>query len=133
MPRYSMTQVAQYAANAGFSGKGLSTAVAVAYAESGGNPNATGPVGEKGLWQVFPRAHPDWENGGNLYDPQYNARAAYAISSSGANWRPWTTWVTGAYLLYLPQAELAAQRVKPESGIGASAAQLGTHLPDVSA
>lgn len=133
MARLSMTEVGNYAAGAGFNGKGLSTAIAVAYAESGGNPNATGPVGEKGLWQVYPRMHQDWDKGGNLYDPAYNARAAFAISGGGKNWRPWTTYNIGSYLLYLPQAEIAAQRVKPIKGIGAAAAQAGTHLPDTSA
>lgn len=133
MPRLSMTEVGNYAAGAGFKGKGLSIAIAVAYAESGGNTGATGPVGEKGLWQVYPRAHPDWDRGGNLYDPAYNARAAYAISGGGTNWHPWTTYNIGSYLLYLNQAEIAAQRVQPIKGIGAATAQAGTHLPDVSA
>lgn len=115
-----MSQVGGYAAGAGFSGKGLSTAIAIAYAESGGNPSAVGPVGEKGLWQVYPRAHPDWDSGGNLFDPAYNARAAYAISNGGTNWHPWTTYNIGTYLIYLPQAEIAAQRVKPVKGGAAS-------------
>ena len=31
------------------------------------------------------------------YNPIRNAKAAIAISSNGRNWRPWTTYVTGAY------------------------------------
>ena len=31
------------------------------------------------------------------YNPMGNAKAALAISSNGTNWRPWTTYVTGAY------------------------------------
>lgn len=124
MPRLNMKQVGGYAAGAGFKGKGLSIAIAVAFAESGGNTQATGPVGEKGLWQVYPRAHPDWDRGGNLYDPGYNARAAYAISNGGNNWHPWTTYNIGSYLLYLPQAEVAAQNVQPVKGLQGALAGL---------
>jgi hypothetical protein len=131
MTRYNAEQIGGFAKGAGFSGKGLTIAIAVALAESGGNPNATGPVGEKGLWQVYPRAHPDWDRGGNLYDPAYNARAAYSISGQGINWHPWTTYNIGSYLLFMPTAEVAAQKAQPVTGLGAAPAQALTHVPDV--
>jgi len=86
-------------------------------------------VGEKGLWQIYPRAHPDWDSGGNLYDPAYNARAAFGISNGGTNWNPWTTYKLGLYLMWLPQAEVAAQRVEHLGGVGAIPAELGTNVP----
>lgn len=83
-------------------------AAAIALAESGGNPNAQNSIGATGLWQILRSAHPDWDRGGNLKDPNWNAKAAVAISSNGRNWNPWTVF-TGAdtpghektYLKYL--------------------------------
>lgn len=68
-------------------------AAEIARAESGGNPNATGPAGERGLWQISP------DHGSlSTYDPVGNARAAISISGNGTNWRPWTTYTSGAYV-----------------------------------
>jgi hypothetical protein len=120
------------AKSAGFTGKGLTIAIAVGWAESKGDPHATGRQGEKGLWQIYPRAHPDWDRGGDLYDSSYNARAAFAISNGGTNWLPWATYKTGIYLLYMPQAEVAAQKIEPVSNVGGSVAQGLTHVPDTS-
>ena len=68
-------------------------AAEIAMAESGGRQYAHSPTNDYGYWQI---------NGGHgpalaTYNPIGNARAAIAISSNGSNWRPWTTYVTGAY------------------------------------
>jgi LysM repeat protein len=68
-------------------------AAEIAMAESGGRQYAHSPTNDFGYWQI---------NGGHgpamaTYNPMGNARAAIAISSNGRNWRPWTTYVTGAY------------------------------------
>lgn len=69
------------------------TAASIAMAESGGNQFATGPVGERGYWQINP------VNGAlSTYDPHGNARAAVIMSANGTNWSPWTTFTSGAYL-----------------------------------
>ena len=77
------------AANAGFSGADLDTAVAVAVAESGGNPRAYNPEtaagapqgkGSYGLWQIFLYRHPEFE-GWDLFDPVSNAAAAFNTGS----------------------------------------------------
>jgi LysM repeat protein len=67
-------------------------AAEIAMAESSGRQFATGPFGERGYWQINP-------NHGSLstYDPLGNAKAAIVISGNGANWHPWTTFLTGAY------------------------------------
>ena len=79
-------------------------AAAVAMAESGGDPGAIGPekIGSPsyGLWQIHASAHPQYEPA-RLLDPEYNARAALAVSAGGTNWQPWTTYRTGAYTRYL--------------------------------
>jgi hypothetical protein len=80
---------------AGGRGASANIAAAIALAESGGNPNSQNSIGATGLWQVLRSAHPDWDHGGNLKDPKWNAKAAVSISSNGRNWNPWTTY-TGA-------------------------------------
>jgi hypothetical protein len=95
-------QIATVAAAAGFSGGALDTAVAVALAESSGNPSARNHSSiedSRGLWQINVYAHPQYANV-NLYDPATNAAAAYAISSGGFNWHPWSTYTSGSYLAY---------------------------------
>lgn len=108
--KLSAAQIAQYAAGAGFSGLDLTTAVAIALAESGGDPNAHGDTtlgsgtGSFGLWQIYLDAHPEYANV-NLYDPSENAAAAYAIYvQAGNSFTPWSTFNNGAYQAYLSQA-----------------------------
>lgn len=109
----SVGNIAAYARNAGFSGADLVTAVAIAYAESSGDPNAYNPEtaagapqdkGSFGLWQIYLNAHPEFE-GWNLYDPQQNANAAYSIyRAAGYSFRPWSTFKGGSYTVYLDKA-----------------------------
>jgi soluble lytic murein transglycosylase-like protein len=78
-------------------------AAAIAMAESGGNANAVGDLylgGSYGLWQINIKAHPQYSVS-LLFDPAYNARAAFEISKGGTDWNPWTTFRTGAYRQYL--------------------------------
>ena len=95
-------QVAEYAYNAGFQGRDLDVAVAIARAESWGwDPDAYGDEtigGSKGLWQIYGPAHPEFACW-NLDDPQANANAAYLVyKAAGYSFMPWTTYRTGAYL-----------------------------------
>lgn len=104
-------QIAQYAYNAGFRGRDLLIAVAVALRESGGNPKAYNPEtaagtaqgsGSRGLWQIYGTAHP-WANGPQVFDPQANANAAYRVwREAGGRWTPWSTWTNGSALTLLP-------------------------------
>lgn len=105
-----------FAANAGFSGSDLEIAVAIALAESSGNPVAVGdinltPGGSIGLWQINLKAHPQY-TAAQLTDPQTNANAAYAIyEAAGETFTPWSTFSytggkfigtgQGVYLSYL--------------------------------
>jgi hypothetical protein len=109
-----ITGIAVYAKNAGFTGADLLTAVAVALAESGGDPNAYNPetaagtpegLGSYGLWQIYLKAHPEFQ-GQNLFDPQTNANAAYSVyRAAGNSFRPWSTYLNGAYTAHLDEAE----------------------------
>lgn len=111
---------AQVAYAAGFRGNPLVTAVAVATAESSCNPSAVGSNGptagcpsgslDRGLWQINNCYHPDVSDA-CAYDAQCNANAAYAISSGGTNWQPWSTYNSGAYAGYLAAAQAAVNRL----------------------
>lgn len=70
------------------------TAASIAMAESGGNQYATGPVGERGYWQINPAS---WPPDMATYNPLGNADAAVKISRDGTDWSAWTTYTSGAY------------------------------------
>lgn len=109
--KLSPEEIAQYAANAGFTGADLQTAVAIALAESGGNSASVGDLNlgvSIGLWQINEKYHPE-DSGLNLKDPQTNANAAYAIYvAAGYSFRPWSTYKNGAFNQY---ADVALQAV----------------------
>ncbi len=72
-------------------------AAAVALAESGGNNGEVSPTNDYGLWQINGPSHPQYNLGSLQNDPNYNAKAAIAISNNGTNFRPWcTVWSDGA-------------------------------------
>jgi hypothetical protein len=101
----SADQIAQVAAAAGFSGGDLTTAVAIAFAESSGNPQAHNGNGEDswGLWQINLVAHPEFSSW-DLTDPATNAKAAFILYSS--SWfHPWSTFTSGVYTRYLASAQ----------------------------
>jgi len=121
----SPSQIAQYAAAAGFTGGDLVTAVAIALAESnGGDPNAYNAEpqdvpgsygrtssgdgkGSYGLWQIYLAAHPEFA-GANLLDPQTNANAAFSIYAIAGGFHPWSTYTSGQYGMY-ETADMLAQ------------------------
>lgn len=119
--RLSDAAIARLAYRAGFRGRALVTAVAVALAESGGHAHATGDVPLEnrvwgpsiGLWQIRSLRAQTGTGGqrderANL-DPATNARHAYQISGHGRDWRPWSTYLNGAYRGYLDRATAAAR------------------------
>ncbi|MFI6029932.1 transglycosylase SLT domain-containing protein [Amycolatopsis magusensis] len=126
MSKLSAEQIARHAREAGFSGDGLTTAVAVALAESGGDPrahNSTPPDNSYGLWQINMlgamgperRRQFGLDSNAELFDPEVNARAANKISGDGRSFTPWSTYTNGAYKKYLDDARRAT-RAKPGGG-----------------
>lgn len=117
MTQLSMRQVALLAINAGFPDHEIVTAVAVAFAESGGRTGAIGDVALEdatwgpsvGLWQIR-SLKADYGTGrlrdqqANL-DPAVNARHASQLWHYTDTWHPWSTFNSGAYR----QFEAAAQ------------------------
>ncbi len=54
-----------------------------------------------GLWQINRDAHPQY-SAAELYTPEGNARAAVGVAGVVPDFRPWTTYTSGAYEKYLP-------------------------------
>lgn len=115
--------------DAGFKGKGLETAFAVALAESGGRANAKNFKGRDlsyGLFQInMKNDDPLSPNMGTkrlkqfglqknsqLYDPMTNIRAAYEVSNGGKWWGQWATYTGGSFVKYLDDAVRAAKAAK---------------------
>lgn len=117
-------QIAYYAQTAGFDGDDLNIAVAIALAESSGNPNVYNPEtaaapggtppgqGSYGLWQIYLKAHPEFA-ADNLYDPQTNANDAYEIYSKAGGFHDWVTYNSGAYQAYMGAAAPATPGTVP--------------------
>lgn len=106
-------QIAVHAKNAGFTGDGLVWAIAVALAESGGNPTAIGVNSDKwksrdrGLWQINNHWHPEVTDA-VAFNPAAAAKEAYRISGGGKNWKPWATYTNGRAAAKLGAARMAA-------------------------
>lgn len=110
MTTYSASQIAAVARGAGFTGDALTTAVAVALAESSGRVEVVNSIGATGLWQILQPLHvktyPHWSREW-LQNPKNNAQAAFILSSGGTNWRPWQVYTNGMYRLHLNTARAA--------------------------
>jgi hypothetical protein len=114
--KLSAADISGYASAAGFSGGDLATAIAIALAESSGNPQVVGDQSlaptkgpSIGLWQINigSKAHPELASQ-DLTDPQTNANAAYSIyQAAGYSFRPWSTFTNGAFRAYMSSAAAA--------------------------
>lgn len=98
MTTLSPSDLASAASGAGFPSSEIGTAVAVAYAESGGDPNKThrntNNTTDYGLWQINSVHNP----ASNWADPTANAAMAYRVwSDAGGKWTPWATFNSGRY------------------------------------
>ena len=106
--------VAAFANKYGLIGHQLVISVAVARAESGfdyeaEHKNDDGSI-DRGLWQI--NSVHDQYGSSLLLTPDYNAFAMSQISSTGRNWNPWTTYTSGDYLIYVPMATEAVQKMR---------------------
>ena len=105
---YSLSQMIQMAENAGFSGDDAAHIAAIAMAESGGDPNATGRAGEVGLTQINPNA---WGFAKSARDPQQAFDDAFQVYQK-QGWGAWSTDPTSknftpgnSMARFLPRAE----------------------------
>ncbi|GHH42873.1 type VII secretion target [Lentzea cavernae] len=129
MSKLSPEQIAQHARAAGFEGEGLTIAIAVALAESGGDPrahNARPPDDSYGLWQINMlggmgperRRQHGLDSNRELFDPRVNAKVANSLSKDGKSWTPWSTYTNGAYRKYLDVAREAARGSRTPARLG---------------
>lgn len=104
MANLSGPQLTQLALQAGFPPADAQTAAAVALAESSGNPNALNPSGASGLWQILRSAHKELFQQYVWNDPAQNAKMAFIVwQQAGNSFRPWTTYTSGRYKLFMTQ------------------------------
>ena len=100
-------RIAAAAAGAGFTRPSIVTAVAVAFAESGGDAAnvTTGnyPGRDRGLWQINSYWHPDVTDA-QAFDPLGNAIAAFKISNQGTNFKAWVAYTNGSYKAFVDRA-----------------------------
>lgn len=119
MPVIEGWAVVSYAVSGGFLGSECRIAVAVAKAESGWNTDArlnTSAEDSRGLWQINWKAHPNF-SGSQLYDPTYNAQAAWTVyGNAGHRWTPWTTYTRGTYERFLGDADTAIAKYRSLGG-----------------
>jgi Lysozyme like domain len=118
MPRISEYEIVKAAYGAGFRGRDLTIAGAVAIAESLRNTDAIGDGGNSfGLWQIHKPSHPELFSGNpNWRDPNVNARMAKSVRDGPRGWNAWTTYRTGLYLLWVPAVTGAVRTVETEGG-----------------
>lgn len=118
----SSSQLASYAQSAGFTGAGLAIIVAIALAESGGNPAIRGGQDprDRGVLQINSYWHPEVSDA-CAFDPACAFKAAFSISSNGTNFSQWTTFTNGAYKSHLSAASTATPAA-PGTGLGPAAA-----------
>lgn len=89
----TIPQALNYARNAGFSGNGLITIVAIGLCESGLNTSIRGQLDprDRGWLQINSFWHPEVSDS-VAFDPQGAANAAYRISARGTNFSQWHTY-----------------------------------------
>lgn len=125
MAKYTPEEIKKILVQAGIPVKDHALMIAIAMAESSGNPDAIGDkdlVNDKwgesiGLFQIRSLKDPNAYGGADrlrvkeeLFDPVQNAKVAYEISKKGQDWTPWSTFTNDAYKKYLPEGsqELSA-------------------------
>lgn len=107
---------------AGFHGRGLRMAYAIAMAESGGRPSAYNDLGKDrsyGLFQINMKGKlgPDRRNtfglssNEDLWDALTNAKVAYVMSHGGTDWDAWSSYNSGAFKKFLNSYEKGAWKV----------------------
>jgi hypothetical protein len=117
--RLDAAKVADLAARAGFRGRDVQIAVAVARAESDWNPSArngnTNGSTDFGLMQIN-SIHASILAGGSWSNPQDNMVMAFKVfQGSGGRWTPWVTFNTGAFAKFLVDVAAPAVGCTPEA------------------
>lgn len=93
-------KLAQRLHAAGFRGKNLRQAWAIAMRESGGNPRSISSTGDYGVFQFNRSAHNSqpWWDSQKLLTSKYNINVAYRVSKGGKTWYMWDIAGDGDHL-----------------------------------
>lgn len=113
-------EIARAALAGGWPQDKVATAVAVALAESGGEPTATNKndngTTDYGLWQINSIHKADLDSG-NWQNPTDNARMAYNVfRRAGNSFSPWYAYRSGKHYAYMSRGALAANEAKAGGG-----------------
>lgn len=116
MADLSNHQILDLAYQAGWRKPGdLEKALAVALAESSGNPNAVSRTGCcHGIWQI--NTNSTTKTASELKDPKTNAQEAFRLWSS-RGWGPWNSSL-GGQILRFPEAQASASTWQLSPGLG---------------
>lgn len=124
MAKYTEAEIIQILRDAEIPEKDIPLMIAIAMAESSNNPDAIGDedkINDKwdasiGLFQVRSLKNPESYSKADklrikdkLFDPVYNAKAAYEISKKGKDWTPWSTYNDDSYKKFLPKRSSRSQ------------------------
>jgi hypothetical protein len=124
MAKYTEAEIIQILRDADIPEKDIPLMIAIAMAESSNNPDAVGDedkINDKwdasiGLFQVRSLKNPENYSKADklrikdkLFDPVYNAKAAYEISKKGKDWTPWSTYNNDSYKEFLPKRSSRSQ------------------------
>lgn len=90
-------------------------AIAIALAESGGNPDAVGGPNSNGtydygLWQINSIHNPVERE---KHSAAANWLLAWRIAGMGTSWKPWATYNSGAYKTHMAAAQAAWKGATP--------------------
>lgn len=138
MTTLSPAQIYTLARNAGLAPAAATTATAVALAESGGRSDAMGDVGLEdgtwgpsvGLWQIrsvkAQTGTGQTRDASRLTDPAFNAASMAAISGTGGNFGPWTTFTKGTYKKFLSQVGSTQVTAADAASVASSSSSSGS-------
>ena len=118
----TIVQMYALARKAGLSPLNAVTAAAVGMAESRGKASATSPNPDGGInvgiWQEDTKGTGKGYTVAQLQNPVTNAKVMAKASSNGAKWSDWSTYTSGDYLFWMPQA--SAAQLTETKAIGSS-------------
>lgn len=112
-------QIAAVAKAAGFAGRDLTLAVAVAYAESGGIADNVNHNSDQfrstdfGLWQINDHYWGDLLKTGSWSNPADNARMAYTVYKA-QGWDAWYAYQHGSHLAFMAKAAAGVAKVNAD-------------------
>lgn len=119
MTRLSRAEIANAMRKAGWPESAIPMGVAIALAESGGNPNAVNRANRNGstdygLFQIN-TVHGSLLASGSWNNPVDNARMALKVyQDAGSKWTPWSVYNHGTYRRYYQTSNLGDLSITPD-------------------